>query len=130
MPPPGYEPFLATILDDPASDVARLVYADWLEEQGDPRAEFIRVQIEMAQLLDNDSRRESLSDRELRLLARHGDLWRAEIPEWARDPCEFVRGFVEEVHILGAWRAVYGPLLAVAAPVRKVTLQTVAGAVD
>lgn len=36
---------LRAILDEPADDAPRLVYADWLEENGQPeRAEFIRVQ--------------------------------------------------------------------------------------
>jgi uncharacterized protein (TIGR02996 family) len=43
---------LRAILDDPADDTPRLVYADWLEENGDAggrlRAEFIRLQIELA----------------------------------------------------------------------------------
>lgn len=42
---------LAAILADPADDTARLVYADWLEENDQPeRAEFIRVQVELARL--------------------------------------------------------------------------------
>jgi uncharacterized protein (TIGR02996 family) len=40
------------VLDSPEDDAPRLVYADWLEDRGDPdslaRAEFIRVQIELA----------------------------------------------------------------------------------
>ena len=35
---------LRAVLLDPADDAPRLVYADWLDDQGDPeRAEFIRV---------------------------------------------------------------------------------------
>lgn len=42
---------LRAILDDPGSDVARLAYADHLEETGETaRAEFIRVQVELARL--------------------------------------------------------------------------------
>lgn len=41
--------FLQKILADPAEDTHRLVYADWLDEHGQPtRAEFIRVQIELS----------------------------------------------------------------------------------
>jgi uncharacterized protein (TIGR02996 family) len=37
--------FLAAILDRPDDDLPRLVYADWLDEHGEPeRAEFIRTQ--------------------------------------------------------------------------------------
>jgi len=40
---------LANIIANPDDDVARLVYADWLEEAGDnQRAEFIRGQIQLA----------------------------------------------------------------------------------
>src|SRR5206468_3722921 len=36
--------FLRAICERPDEDGPRLVYADWLEERGDPRGEFIRVQ--------------------------------------------------------------------------------------
>ena len=45
------EGLLRDILDDPEDDGPRLVYSDWLEENGLPeRAEFIRVQVEKAGL--------------------------------------------------------------------------------
>jgi uncharacterized protein (TIGR02996 family) len=44
--------FLAQLLNDPSDDPTRLVYADWLEDQGDPvslaRAEFLRLTVELA----------------------------------------------------------------------------------
>lgn len=41
--------FLRAIIASPDDDAPRLVYADWLEENGEPeRSEFIRVQIELA----------------------------------------------------------------------------------
>lgn len=110
------------ILEDPAQDGPRLVFADWLEEQGDPRAEFIRLQIELSQLPEQDPRRDRLMDREMQLLNLHGPDWRREIPEWARQGCDFVRGFVEHVHVWGAWWADYGPRLSETAPVRRLTL--------
>lgn len=43
---------LSAIWDQPYGDTPRLVYADWLQETGEPanvgRAEFIRVQCELA----------------------------------------------------------------------------------
>ena len=49
MSPPGYEPFLRAICENPEDDTVRLVYADWLDENGDAdRAEFIRVHCELA----------------------------------------------------------------------------------
>ena len=35
--------FLNRIQDTPHDHVSRLVYADWLDEQSDPRAEFLRL---------------------------------------------------------------------------------------
>lgn len=37
------EVFLADILAHPNDPSVRLIYADWLEEQGDPRAEYLRL---------------------------------------------------------------------------------------
>ncbi|HJZ56927.1 MAG TPA: TIGR02996 domain-containing protein [Gemmataceae bacterium] len=88
--------FLEAISANPDDDLARLVYADWLEERGDaPRAEFIRTQVERATLPDWDARRVRLLIRERALLAQHEREWRAELPAiegitWG----EFRRGFV------------------------------------
>jgi uncharacterized protein (TIGR02996 family) len=127
MPPDGYEPFLDTILENPDDDAPRLVYADWLDEQGDPRGEFIRVQCELARLEEEDRRADEPRDRENSLLNLHGDKWREEIPEWARAKCEFRRGFVEEVTL---WRSdVFSELSALprCAPVRRLVLVEIAG---
>lgn len=49
MTDPTGTALLAGVLADPADDTARLVYADWLQEQGEQeRAEFVRVQVELA----------------------------------------------------------------------------------
>jgi uncharacterized protein (TIGR02996 family) len=41
--------FLAAIIAAPKDDLPRLIYADWLDEHGEPaRAEFIRVQCDLA----------------------------------------------------------------------------------
>ena len=46
-----HEAFLRAIFDAPADDTPRLVYADFLEENGEPeRAELIRVQCELERL--------------------------------------------------------------------------------
>ena len=48
--------FLAQLRADPADDVTRLVYADWLEERGDERAAFLRAEQQLAALGDADPR--------------------------------------------------------------------------
>lgn len=42
---PDDQAFLAAILEDPRNDAKLLTYADWLESQGDGRAEFLREQV-------------------------------------------------------------------------------------
>ena len=43
--------FLRAIRERPDDGAARLVYADWLEERGDPRGEYLRLEQQLAQLL-------------------------------------------------------------------------------
>ena len=92
MPPPGYQPFLRAICENPADDAPRLVYADWLDEHGDPdRAEFIRVQIAHARQPD-----EATGLRAFALLDQFRRDWLADM-RWFRDVTwddEFHRGFV------------------------------------
>jgi uncharacterized protein (TIGR02996 family) len=63
------EALLTAVFASPADDAPRLVYADWLDEHGQPeRAEFIRVQCELARTDDPALRR-----RETELLAARLD---------------------------------------------------------
>jgi uncharacterized protein (TIGR02996 family) len=50
------EALLASVLDAPGDDAPRLVYADWLEERGDPRAELLRLECEFLRLPPDDER--------------------------------------------------------------------------
>ncbi len=88
---------LKSVLASPDDDLPRLVYADWLDEHGDPdRAEFIRTQIELANLPDYDPRFRALEDREHELLNEHEQGWlgvtAVGLHEW-----EWRRGFVDEI---------------------------------
>jgi uncharacterized protein (TIGR02996 family) len=60
---------LAAVFARPADDAPRLVYADWLDEHGEPaQAAFIRAQIEVARTDPN-------GNDHLRAADRLGDLW-------------------------------------------------------
>jgi uncharacterized protein (TIGR02996 family) len=64
--------FLQDILAHPEDDTPRLVYADWLEEHDAPeRAEFIRLQCQLARLSEGDPGRGRLLDRQSELLRAH-----------------------------------------------------------
>lgn len=41
--------FLTAILEQPDNDARKLVYADWLEERGDPRGEYLRWMMKVRQ---------------------------------------------------------------------------------
>ena len=47
---PEAEAFLQRIRAYPDDDAQRLIFADWLDEVGDPRGRFIRVQLALAQV--------------------------------------------------------------------------------
>src|SRR5262245_31674985 len=42
--------FVGTTLADPDDDTPRLIYADWLEERGDPRGEYVRLAVAIERL--------------------------------------------------------------------------------
>jgi uncharacterized protein (TIGR02996 family) len=49
--------FLRALSVNPDDDVARLVYADWLDERADPRAGFLRLERDLVALPAEDERR-------------------------------------------------------------------------
>src|SRR5438093_13783636 len=88
------DPLLQAICADPDNVTLRLIYADYLEDQGDPRADFIRVQCQLAEMDEDDERWAGLKEEELRLLNRHGAGWVRPL-ELKYGPCTLRRGFVE-----------------------------------
>src|SRR5262249_20715701 len=68
--------FLRSIADAGDDDTPRLVFSDWLEERGDTaRAEFIRVQCDLAAPALPEDRRHALRVRERALLTAHRREW-------------------------------------------------------
>jgi uncharacterized protein (TIGR02996 family) len=93
------DPFLQAILVEPEDDTHRLVYADWLDEHGNSdRAEFIRVQCELARLDLPDRTMQRLRRRMQALLKQHAAEWAGSLRErecyWY---VGFERGFVSSV---------------------------------
>jgi uncharacterized protein (TIGR02996 family) len=113
--------FLEAICENPDDDVPRLVYADWLEERGDPRGEFIRLQCTLASMPDDDERRWSLLARERQLLGQHGKGWAGPLRRQVRH-YTFRRGFVEAITLPAADFLTRGEELLRLAPVRQVRL--------
>jgi uncharacterized protein (TIGR02996 family) len=72
--------FLGDIIEHPDDDAPRLIYADWLDDQGQPeRAEFIRLQCLLASLPQDDPSRPEYQERERQLLDAHKAEWAAEL---------------------------------------------------
>jgi uncharacterized protein (TIGR02996 family) len=104
--------FLQAIIENPEDDTPRLVYADWLTDQDNPRGEFIRVQCRVARMDGADPIRKMLETSEGELLARHQEQWlgslRPLLSRWT-----FRRGFLDSVvvspGILLQTSAIYWP---------------------
>ena len=136
--------FLRAVIARPDDDAPRLVYADWLDEQGQgDHAKFIRVQCALAAL---DAARKADPKRHAR--PRGLDCWcedcgRAEVlnrrerelycfentSRWAHFPDFFAefqwrRGFVEAVTCPAADWLAHADVILAAQPVREVTLTT------
>ncbi len=110
------EPFLKAIIDRPEDDLPRLVYADFLEETGDEaRAEFIRVQCELARLHVDDPMRAALAIREAELLGNR-EAWI--IPGMVATTQKFRRGFVESMETTAAAFVQFAEVIFAATPLQ------------
>src|SRR5262249_36543908 len=109
--PAMHEAFLSDILANPEDDAPRLVYADWLQENGDEeRAEFIRAQVELAKgTLKGDGRRK-LQARVNKLEAGHKKDWLGDAAGLPGTILYFSRGFAEacQIRLEGKGRSIKG----------------------
>lgn len=69
------EPFLRAMLASPDDRVARLVYADWLDERSDARGEYARLAARVAELPHGHSERVPLRQRMLELQPQFQPWW-------------------------------------------------------
>src|SRR5262245_53427650 len=116
-----HDAFLQDILDDPDDDAVRLIFADWLTEQDDPRGEFIRVQCELAGLSPGEPRWPGLDQRQRDLLLAHQEEWAGPLPGLVRR-FNFRRGFPHEVEMTVPEFVDRGDGLLRAAPMAEVRL--------
>jgi uncharacterized protein (TIGR02996 family) len=94
-----HDALLHAIAEHPEEDTPRLMYADWLEENGQPeRADFVRNQVGLGQIGIDDPARRPLVQKNVRYLMNFVPQWKVELPqipgvEWG----DFNRGLIEEV---------------------------------
>jgi uncharacterized protein (TIGR02996 family) len=94
---PDLPGLLAAVIARPDDDEPRLVMADHLAEAGDPRGEFIQLQIAVA--LPGGGVTREMKARMWLLLERHNLTWLAPLRALGADHGVFRRGFIEEVSI-------------------------------
>jgi uncharacterized protein (TIGR02996 family) len=114
--------FLQAILANPDDDTLRLIYADWLEERGDPRGEFIRVQIELAGAALTPFRRHNLIVRENELFHTLREALLRPYPGVVAEH-RFARGFLDEVKSDAEVFLQYAVVYCQFAPLRRLKLR-------
>jgi uncharacterized protein (TIGR02996 family) len=109
------EEFLHAIIENPDDDAPRLRYASWLDGQGDPRGEFIRIQCAIARYEREDPYNPFLPQPHLRrrqeeLLHFNRDRWMAPVSNLhlGQESFEFRRGMIEEVICEDRYLVEYG----------------------
>jgi glycolate oxidase iron-sulfur subunit len=104
--PMDYEhPFVAEIRAQPRDDAPRLIYADYLDEAGDPQGELIRVQVALSHLAPGEPERRELELREDELLSNYADEWLAPLRDLGAEGISarsLQRGLLERVRIKAA----------------------------
>jgi uncharacterized protein (TIGR02996 family) len=95
-------PFVEQVRAHPHDDAPRLIYADYLEEAGDPQGELIRVQVALSHLAPGEPARRELELRESELLEEYADQWLAPLQELGVEGVSarsFQRGLIERVRM-------------------------------
>jgi uncharacterized protein (TIGR02996 family) len=116
--------FLDDIIEHPDDDTPRLIYADWLEDQGNPssraRAELIRVQCQLSANRGTQGT-PRLFQRQREILAEHEQHWVQElgvsVAEW-----QFERGFIGRIRIEVPVLLEHAEQLFHRAPIRQLSL--------
>src|SRR4029078_12795197 len=88
------EIFLRACKSHPDDDVPRLILADWLQDHGDPRGEFVHLQVRRARLSPDGDEALQMQYRERQLLRKHPFDWLGPLVDWASS-WEFERGMIK-----------------------------------
>jgi uncharacterized protein (TIGR02996 family) len=74
-PSPEQEALEEALVENPGDLATHMAYADWLNEQGDPRGEFIQTQLALEDSTRPTTERKKLKAREKTLFKKHGHEW-------------------------------------------------------
>lgn len=95
-------PFADEVRKHPFDDTPRLIFADFLEDCGDPLGQFIRTQVSLHQLRQNDPARTPLELLENELINEFGEMWLAPLRALGAEGVSvrcFQRGLIERIKI-------------------------------
>lgn len=96
---PSDADFLAKLQAEPADDTTRIVYADWLEEQGDPvsiaRANFLRLTVRAAEPEGTKREQKALSKQLQHRAAALDTSWLAVVSRMPIENCQGKRAQAE-----------------------------------
>ena len=120
------QPYLDAVFDRYADDRPRLVYADFLDDAGEPeRAELVRVQLALARIRDDDPRRPALSERQAELLTQNRAAWTAHLAGLV-ETVDFRRGIPDAASVNAETFLARGDELFRRLRVRRLSLRDVA----
>jgi uncharacterized protein (TIGR02996 family) len=119
--------FLQAICEAPEDDAPRLIFADWLDEHGEPdRAEFIRLQIELESTPEDSDRWLDLKARAEELRERYRESWAQPFPEEnSYYVSEWRRGFPDSIHISAPQLLKIGQGLFARIPARRAKIEKI-----
>jgi uncharacterized protein (TIGR02996 family) len=93
------------LVEAPDDLAAHMAYADYLAEQGDPRGEYVRVQLALEDEQKPAPERQQLQRRESELLQRHGREWLGELATWLLDQKGIRHGWLgKDAYEYQMWR--------------------------
>jgi len=121
---------LAVVLANPKDKAARLVYADWLVEQGDAQGHLIQVSEALWAMDPNDAQRRELQEEAFKLSQHFGARIAGEASRLAAN-YRLWRGFVDQVAMSAASFATHFERLLEQHPIRSLRLSPAnAGALE
>jgi uncharacterized protein (TIGR02996 family) len=110
--------FERAILEHPDDVAGYAAYADWLQEQGDPRGEFIQVQLALEDETKLAGERKRLRARETALLEAHERVWLGDLSPYLTGR-DLYSEFAKDMALDHRWR--YGYLAGVTVPYLTMT---------
>ncbi len=95
-------PFAEEVRENPYDDTPRLIFADFLDDNGDPLGQLIRAQIALTHLAPDDDQRTPLEEQERAIIAEHGERWLEPLRQFGAEGIStrcFQRGLIERLRI-------------------------------